>query len=68
MIPYDPECGTTKGCFPNCEDGCEYLVTWQAVAVENDESQAIHFQLQMIVDKTDNVWIAVGLSPTGKMV
>ncbi|XP_060594887.1 putative ferric-chelate reductase 1 isoform X2 [Ruditapes philippinarum] len=80
-IPNDPECGVSKGCFPDCSNGCEYLVTWHTVFKSNDTHAAaagdddeddyyaewVHFELRMVLEETDNVWIAVGLSPTGLM-
>ena len=61
-IPFDKECGYTKGCFPACEGGCKYLTTWHA------HDNVIDFELQMKLDNTDNIWMAVGISPDGNMV
>lgn len=72
-IQNDPDCGVTKGCFPDCSNGCDYLVTWQGTGDAKDakddgaDDTAVHFSLQMMMKKTENVWTAIGLSPTGKM-
>ncbi|WAR07048.1 FRRS1-like protein, partial [Mya arenaria] len=68
-IPYDPACGKTKGCFPDasrCSSGCHYLVTWGPAAA-TDESDIIAFNIKMMLDDMSDVWMAVGLSKTGKM-
>ena len=62
LIPFDPDCGYTKGCFPACESGCDYLATWHA------HDGNVDFELQMKLDKTDSTWVAIGISPGGQMV
>ncbi|XP_045196153.2 putative ferric-chelate reductase 1 isoform X3 [Mercenaria mercenaria] len=64
-IPNDPGCGTTKGCFPDCSGGCDYLVTWQQTP--QNGIRGVNFDFQMMMKDMDNVWIAIGFSPTGKM-
>lgn len=65
-IQYDPGCGTKKGCFPDCPGGCDFLVTWQHNT--SNGGRVFHFSVQMMLGDLDNIWIAIGLSPTGKMV
>ncbi|KAH3700903.1 hypothetical protein DPMN_075884, partial [Dreissena polymorpha] len=64
-IPYDPRCGKTIGCFPECQSGCDFLVSWQSASTNGNGD--IKFDIKTIVEMTTDVWIAVGLSKTGKM-
>ena len=64
-IPWDTQCGSTKACYPQCMGGCDYLVTWQP---SSQTGTGIQFDLKMILEKTMDIWIAVGLSDTGDMV
>lgn len=67
-IAFDKECGVTKGCFPNCPNGCQYLVTWQKLAQQTNSDDSVRFTLSMELDSTNDVWMAVGISKTGQMV
>lgn len=62
-ISFDKDCGSTKGCFPDCPDGCDYLVTWQ----RQPSDDSVKFSISMALDNTNNIWIAAGLSRTGEM-
>ncbi|XP_053396447.1 putative ferric-chelate reductase 1 [Mercenaria mercenaria] len=60
LISWDSGCGSTKGCFPYCPKGCEYLVTWQTAGTSTT------FTLQ--AEETDtNVYLAVGFSKDYRM-
>lgn len=60
LIPWDSACGVTKGCFPDCPGGCQYLVKWQA-SVSN-----IAFELSAEESGT-NVYLAIGYSEDYRM-
>ncbi|XP_045156560.2 putative ferric-chelate reductase 1 homolog [Mercenaria mercenaria] len=60
LISWDAACGSKKGCFPDCRDGCEYLVTWST------SSSSIQFTLQAEETGT-NVYLAVGFSNDYRM-
>lgn len=60
-ISWDSACGSSKGCFPNCPDGCDYLVTW------TDTGSNIQFTLQAEESDT-SVYLAIGFSDDRRMV
>ncbi|XP_052239128.1 ferric-chelate reductase 1-like isoform X2 [Dreissena polymorpha] len=64
-IPYDAQCGKTIGCFPKCPSGCDFLVSWQPPLTNRNGD--IQFDIKMMVQQTTSLWVAVGLSKTGKM-
>ncbi|XP_052242233.1 putative ferric-chelate reductase 1 isoform X2 [Dreissena polymorpha] len=60
-VPWDPACGTTRGCFPDCRDtGCTFLVTWQPLVTE------LLFAVQYEVTAT-NSYVALGFSDDLRM-
>ncbi|XP_033740429.1 uncharacterized protein LOC117327508 [Pecten maximus] len=63
-IVKDPECGKTKGCFSDCKgQSCTYLVTWQS----EPKTKTILFEIASAVTPSVDDWIAIALSPNGKM-
>ncbi|XP_060561736.1 putative ferric-chelate reductase 1 [Ruditapes philippinarum] len=60
LINWDAACGNTKGCFPNCPNGCGYLVTWQTSA------SSIQFTLQ-VEETGTSVYVAIGFSNDYRM-
>jgi len=59
-IPWDANCGSTMGCFPNCPDGCDYLVTWQTVG------GSLAFTMKAVESDT-NKYLAIGFSSDRRM-
>ncbi|XP_060592307.1 putative ferric-chelate reductase 1 homolog, partial [Ruditapes philippinarum] len=60
LISWDSGCGSTKGCFPSCTKGCEYLVTWVT------SGSSTTFTLK--AEETDtNVYLAIGFSKDIRM-
>ncbi|KAK3603380.1 hypothetical protein CHS0354_025992 [Potamilus streckersoni] len=57
-IPFDPECGRTKGCSPDCRnDICTYLVTW------TDKNDTVEFELSSSISVgTEDKYMAIGFS------
>ncbi|KAL4232478.1 DOMON domain-containing protein frrs1L [Mactra antiquata] len=68
-ILWDAECGKTKGCFPECPNGCEYLVKWQTEEDDgdDDDDDVTNFDVQMKVKSTSDMWVAIGFAPTTQM-
>lgn len=62
-IQYDPECGSTKGCFVDCKGGdCKYMVTWK------DLGSSVQFELYGKPDRSfTDAWVAVGFSDDTRM-
>ena len=61
-IRYDPECGSTKGCFVDCKGTlCNYMVTWM------DDGDSVKFEIFGKPEQLDS-WIAVGFSEDSRMV
>ncbi|KAL4233415.1 DOMON domain-containing protein frrs1L [Mactra antiquata] len=59
-INWDTGCGTTKGCFPNCPNGCSYLVTWTPGA------STIAFTMSA-EESASNQYLAIGFSSDIRM-
>lgn len=71
-ISPDPSCGKTKGCFAVCNaKSCDFLVTWEhdtrKTGFEDDIPAYVTFDIQMNVKQASDIWVAIGLSPEGKM-
>lgn len=60
LISWDSGCGSTKGCFPRCTTGCEYLVTWTT------SGSSTTFTLKAEESET-NVYLAIGFSKDRRM-
>ncbi|XP_021366826.1 ferric-chelate reductase 1-like [Mizuhopecten yessoensis] len=62
-VTFDPACGVTKGCFPDCKvSGCSFLVTWVTI-----DDQNIEFEISADVSAGSNNWVAIGFSADKKM-
>uniref|UniRef100_A0A2C9LE28 Ferric-chelate reductase 1 n=1 Tax=Biomphalaria glabrata TaxID=6526 RepID=A0A2C9LE28_BIOGL len=58
----DAECGSTKGCFDNCNNGkCDLFVSWIS------KGEQIEFSLNTTTGHNGDYYLAVGFSETGKM-
>ncbi|KAL5022071.1 hypothetical protein ScPMuIL_001226 [Solemya velum] len=60
----DAGCGTTEGCFHDCDGtghGCTFLVSWEK---KGDE---IEFKIKAVLTSTAPQWFAIGLSDDDKM-
>lgn len=58
----DPECGSTKGCYTDCAEGCTFEVAWE------DKGTAVTFTIRFDLESKTNVWAAIGISQDMRMV
>ncbi|GFS20214.1 ferric-chelate reductase 1 [Elysia marginata] len=59
----DPECGKTKGCYSDCDDGkCTLLFSW---APHNDSH--FHFSMEAAYSDHEDLYVALGFSTKKKM-
>ncbi|BFZ17110.1 hypothetical protein BsWGS_20149 [Bradybaena similaris] len=58
MISVDPDCGKSKGCYHNCQDGdpCNYFIGWTY------GTDKVHFLFLYHSSSNSDQWIALGLS------
>ncbi|KAK3611623.1 hypothetical protein CHS0354_018319 [Potamilus streckersoni] len=62
---FDLGCGTTKGCFHDCNYGASwtFLVTWK-----DNGGDSVEFEMKAKIPTADNYWVSLGLSDDKKMV
>lgn len=56
-------CGSSLGCYSDCDDTCKFVVTWKQNGANVDFTMALSLE-----GTTGDQWIALGLSDDQKMV